>query len=50
MDPRNIWDVENIFELVENNHNEFDNSFQYNEYEGKINEHDRDPLNNDFFI
>lgn len=49
MDPRDIWDVENIFDLVENNHNEFDNSFQYTEYSNKINEYDEDPLN-DFYI
>ena len=44
------FDIDNIFDLVENNHNEFNNSPQYNEYTNNINDSEFDPLNNDFFI
>ena len=41
MDPRDLWDVENIFDLVDEN----------NKYTNDINENaDHDPINNDFFI
>ena len=50
MDPKDLWDIDNIFDLVENNHNEFNNSPQYNVYTNNINDSEFDPLNNDFFI
>ena len=50
MNPKDLWDIDNIFDLVENNHNEFNNSPQYNEYTNNINDSEFDPLNNDFFI
>ncbi len=50
MDPKNLWDIYNFFDLVENNHNEFTNGYDYNEYTNHINENHDDPLNNDFFI
>lgn len=51
MDPRDLWDIENIFELVDENNNDFNNTPIYNEYTNDINENaDYDPINNDFFI
>ncbi len=35
MGPRELWDVEDIFDLVENNHNKFENTFEYDEFEQK---------------
>ena len=50
MDPRNIWDIENIFDLVENNNNDFHNNIKYYEYENDINEFKYDSFDNDFYI
>ena len=50
MKPRELWDVENIFDLVENNHNEFENTLNYDEYRNGINDTKFDIMNNDFFI
>lgn len=33
MDPREIWDIENIFELVEKKNNKIDNNIIYDEFE-----------------
>lgn len=50
MDPRNIWDIENIFDLVENNNNDFHNNINYYEYENDINEFKYDSFDSDFYI
>lgn len=33
MDPKDLWDVEDMFDLVENNHNKFENNIEYSEFE-----------------
>lgn len=47
MNPKDLWDVDNLFDLVESNHNEFNNSIFYNEYENHINDFE-EPLNEIF--
>ncbi|AID45311.1 hypothetical protein SFBM_1341 [Candidatus Arthromitus sp. SFB-mouse-Japan] len=47
MDPRDIWDVEDIFDLVENNHNKFNNNIEYNEFENNKDDNFYDFSNDD---
>lgn len=50
MDPRNIWDIENIFDLVESNYNDFNNNTECYEYENDINQFKYDSFDSDFYI
>jgi len=47
MDPRDIWDVEDIFDLVENNNNKFNNNIEYNEFENNKDDNFYDFSNDD---
>ncbi len=47
MDPRDIWDIEDIFDLVENNHNKFNNNIEYNEFENNKDDNFYDFSNDD---
>ena len=47
MDPKDLWDIDNLFDLVESNHNEFNNSSVFDEYKNQINDFE-EPLNDVF--
>lgn len=50
---RYLWDVNNLFDLIEENHNKFTNDYSntFNEFRNNLNNNNNDDyLNNDFLI